>query len=178
MFFLLSSELSSAQNTVKVALEEELGEMRLCLAMETEKRKQAEEALENMQRRWERMREHLSLVGLTLPTNSTWKNETMDFDSSGEVVLVCQQVQVIRFVSESIGRGIAKAEIRTEMENQLEAKDIEITRLCDRLHYYKVVNREMSEMNQQPLAGKRGTWGNKRSPCDFSIYGDKSMLSK
>jgi D-tyrosyl-tRNA(Tyr) deacylase len=61
------------------------------------------------------------------------------------------QLEVARFVSDSLGRGMAKAEVEMEMESMLETKNFEITRLSDRLHYYEAVNREMSQRNQEAI---------------------------
>lgn len=130
--------------------EAELREMRLSLLMEIEKRKQAEEALNNMQSLWQRLGQQLSLVGLVLPADPTViaEGEQPDCDPAEEL---CQQVDVSRFVSESIGRGLARAEVEMEMEAQIESKNFEIARLNDRLHFYEVVNREMYQRNQDAL---------------------------
>ena len=127
-------------------IEAELREMRLSLLMELEKRKQAEEALDNLRGQWQRLREHLSLVGLTLPSDPT-----VATNGNHPAEELCQQVNIARFVSGSIGRGIARAEVETEMEAQLEAKNFEIARLLDRLHYYEAVNHEMSQRNQEAV---------------------------
>lgn len=150
MCFLFYTELSTdsgPQPSLRV-LEEELRGMRLSLLMEIEKRKQAEEALQNMQHCWQRMREQLSLVGLTVPADPAVETEQLDADSAEDL---SRQVHVARFVSEAIGRGIAKAEAETVMEAQLEAKNFEIIRLWDRLHYYEAVNHEMSQRNQEAI---------------------------
>ena len=117
--------------------------------MEIEKRKQAEEALNNMQNVWQAISQQLSFVGLTLPADlAVGEDGKMDVDVAQEL---SQQVSVARFVSDSIGRGIAKAQVETEMEAQIESKNFEIARLWDRLHYYDAVNREMSQRNQEAL---------------------------
>lgn len=141
MVLLLHSDLS---------FEAELREMRLSLLMEIEKREQAEEALNNMQSLWQRLGQQLSLVGLALPADPTVvaEGEQPDCDPAEEL---CQQVDVSRFVSESIGRGLARAELEMEMEAQIESKNFEIARLNDRLHFYEVVNREMYQRNQDAL---------------------------
>ncbi|KAF3976182.1 hypothetical protein CMV_000628 [Castanea mollissima] len=133
-----------------LSFEAELREMRLSLLMEIEKRKQAEEALNNMQSLWQRLGQQLSLVGLALPADPTVvaEGEQPDCDPAEEL---CQQVDVSRFVSESIGRGLARAELEMEMEAQIESKNFEIARLNDRLHFYEVVNREMYQRNQDAL---------------------------
>jgi hypothetical protein len=124
--------------------------MRLNVLMEIEKRKQAEEALSNMRSQWQRLRQQLSAVGLTLPADPTViaEGEQLGCDPSEDL---CQQVDVTRFVSESIGRGVARAEVEMEMEAEIEAKNFEIARLYDRLHFYEVVNREMYQRNQDAL---------------------------
>ncbi|KAK4417442.1 hypothetical protein Salat_2569800 [Sesamum alatum] len=128
-------------------METDLREIRLSLLMEIEKRKQAEETLNNYRNQWQRIREHLSLVGLTLPEDPTTLSEgEQPADPAAEV---CQQVHLVRFVSFSIGRGAAKAEVEMETEAQVKLKNTEIARLWDRLHYYEAVNREMSQRNQE-----------------------------
>lgn len=124
--------------------------MRLNVLMEIEKRKQVEEALNNMRSQWQRLRQQLSAVGLTLPADPTViaEGEQLGCDPPEDL---CQQVDVTRFVSESIGRGVARAEVEVEMEAEIEAKNFEIARLYDRLHFYEVVNREMYQRNQDAL---------------------------
>ncbi|KAL4020163.1 hypothetical protein IC575_018933 [Cucumis melo] len=129
-------------------IEPDQREMRLL--MEIEKRKQAEEALNKLQCQWQRLREQLLLVGLTLPSDPTVATEGKQLDSDPAEEL-CQQVNLARFVSESIGKGIARAEVEAEMEAQLEVKNFEIARLLDRLHYYEAVNHEMSQRNQEAV---------------------------
>ncbi|XP_052198173.1 uncharacterized protein LOC127805041 isoform X3 [Diospyros lotus] len=126
----------------------ELREIRLNLLMEIEKRKKAEEVLHNMQNQWLRIRQQLSLVGLTLPADPAATDEQPSMDPAEEL---CRQLHIVRFVSNSIGRGIAKAEAEMEMEALMESKNFEIARLWDRLHYYEVVNREMSQRNQEAI---------------------------
>ncbi|KAH6833813.1 hypothetical protein C2S53_009822 [Perilla frutescens var. hirtella] len=128
-------------------IESELREMRLTLLMEVEKRKQAEENLNNLQSQWQRIREQLSLVGLNLPADPTAFGEGEE--PADPVADVCQQVYLARFVSNSIGRGMAKAEVEMETEAQIELKNSEIARLWDRLRYYEAVNQEMSQRNQE-----------------------------
>lgn len=149
----LSSENGPQIPTID--FENELREIRLSLLMEIEKRNQVEEALSNMQTQWQRIRERLSLLGLNFPPNPVagegFDNEQLD----DQVEDLCQQVDIIRFVSDSIGRGKAKAEMETEMEAQIESKNFEIARLWDRLNYYEAVNREMSQRNQEAIETAR-----------------------
>ncbi|KAE9467000.1 hypothetical protein C3L33_01094, partial [Rhododendron williamsianum] len=131
-------------------IECELREIRLSLFMEIENRKQAEEALDNMRSQWLRIRQQLSFVGLTLPAEpiSLAEDERLGVDPVEEL---CRQVYLARFVSHSIGRGTAKAEVEMEMETHIESKNFEIARLWDKLHYYEAVNREMSQRNQEAV---------------------------
>jgi hypothetical protein len=155
LVFLLSLELSSESGQQPSPSPHhngaELREMRLSLLMEIEKRKQAEEALDNMQSQWQRIRQELALVGLSLPACPDDVPESDQPSDVNPVEEICQQIYLARFVSESIGRGIAKAEAEIEMEAQVEAKNFEIARLLDRLHYYEAVNRELSQWNQEVI---------------------------
>ncbi|KAG6729700.1 hypothetical protein I3842_01G043300 [Carya illinoinensis] len=131
-------------------VEAELREMRLSVLMEIEKRKQAEESLNNMQSLWQRLRQLLSVVGLTLPSYPTALAEGEQLECN-QVEELFQQVHVARFVSESVGRAVGRAEVEMEMEAQLESKNFEIARLYDRLHFYEVMNQEMYQRNQDAL---------------------------
>ncbi|CAH8385088.1 unnamed protein product [Eruca vesicaria subsp. sativa] len=137
---------SGMQSSVNNNMETELREIRLSLLIEIEKRKQTEEALEQMQTHWQRIREQLAQVGVFVPIDPT--NSTNNMNLSEE--LRCQ-LEVARFVSDSLGRGMAKAEVEMKMEAMLETKNFEITRLSDRVHYYEAVNREMSQRNQEAI---------------------------
>ncbi|KAF8049909.1 hypothetical protein N665_2093s0004 [Sinapis alba] len=124
---------SSVNNT-----ESELREIRLSLLMEIKKRKQTEEALEQMQIHWQRLREQLAQVGMFIPIDPTTSTNNTNLSEE----LFCQ-LKVVRFVSDSLSRGMAKAEVEMEMESMLETKKFEITRLSDRVNHYEAVNREM-----------------------------------
>ncbi|KAK3034111.1 hypothetical protein RJ639_034463 [Escallonia herrerae] len=143
-----------------VDVEAELREMRLSLLMEIDKRKQTEEDLDNLRSCWLKIRQQLSLVGLTLPADPIDGAEDEQLGDPTEQL--CQQVYIARFVSNSIGRGIAKAEVEVEMEAQIQSKNFEIARLCDRLHYYETVNREMSQRNQEVVETARRLWQSKK----------------
>ncbi|KAK4749072.1 hypothetical protein SAY87_026521 [Trapa incisa] len=94
---------------------------------------------QNMHNCWGRVKEQLSLVGLSLIADPTIGTEQIGADSTEELF---QYVYTSRFVSEAIGRGIAKAEAEVMMEVQLEAKNFEIAKLWDCLYYYEAVNSE------------------------------------
>ncbi|KAL3818778.1 hypothetical protein ACJIZ3_004683 [Penstemon smallii] len=148
------SELSSESGSQHLLpdMGNELREIRLSLLMEIEKRKQAEETLNSMRNQWQRIREQLLLVGLTLPVDPTSPEGDQPADPAADM---WQQIYLARFVSNSIGRGTAKAEVEMEMEAQIKLKNIEIARLWDRLHYYEAVNQEMSQRNQEVVETAR-----------------------
>ncbi|KAH1058869.1 hypothetical protein GYH30_003101 [Glycine max] len=149
-FFDAWEELSSdggTQNSHR-DIEAELREIRLSLLMEIEKRKQVEESLNSMQSQWERLRQRLSLMGIALPSDLTAEGGQLSSDPMEDV---CQQLYIARFISNTIGRGIARAEAEIEMEAQLESKNFEIARLLERLHCYETMNREMSQRNQEAV---------------------------
>lgn len=149
IYFVLELSSEGGQQSALHDVEAELREMRLSLLMEIEKRKQAEEALSNMRKQWESIRQQLSLVGLTLPAEGPAEGREQPDSDPGEEL--CRQVYLARFVANSIGRGLARAELEAEMESQIEAKNFEITRLCDKLRNYEAMNQEMVQRNQDVL---------------------------
>ncbi|CAN0861712.1 hypothetical protein LINGRAHAP2_LOCUS8292 [Linum grandiflorum] len=164
-FFDAWEELST-ESGLQSALQDfqtELRETRLSLLMETEKRRQAEDALKKMQSQWNRIREQLVNAGLCVPPCPIGVSASDEPISTDAAVDLCQQLDIIRFVSNSIGGGIARAEMEVEMEAQIETKNFEIARLVDRLHYYEAVNREMTQRNQEVVElGRRNRHVQKR----------------
>ncbi|KAJ0753825.1 hypothetical protein HanPI659440_Chr09g0340131 [Helianthus annuus] len=130
----------------------EIHELHSGFLIEMEKRKQAETRLDDMRSQWRRIREQLSVVGLTLPADPTTLEDESTVDPGEDL---CHQVNVLRFVSNSVGRGTARAELEVEMEAQLQSKNFEINRLLDRLRYYEAVNHEMSQRNQENVETMR-----------------------
>ncbi|KAF9591420.1 hypothetical protein IFM89_004118 [Coptis chinensis] len=154
--FFLGVELSSecSPHVLHRDVTAELRKIRRSLLMEIDSRKQAEEARDIVQTQWERLAQRLSLEGLTLPTPST--NATEDEKSEADPVEeLCQQIILVRAVSTSVGRETAKAEAEIELESEINSKNFEITRLSQRLHYYEVVNSEMSLRNQETVEIER-----------------------
>ncbi|CAD5336018.1 unnamed protein product [Arabidopsis thaliana] len=151
---------SSANN-----IESEVREMRLGLLMEIERRRQAEATLKQMQVHWRRLRDQLADVGMFLPLDPTRSQYSMNLADE----LRCQ-LEVTRFVSDTLGSDLAKTEVEMEMEAELEAKNFEITRLSDRLHYYETVNQEMSQRNQEAIEVARRD-GQKRKRRQRWIWG-------
>ncbi|EPS63986.1 hypothetical protein M569_10802, partial [Genlisea aurea] len=125
--------------------ENEFRGMRLSLLMEMEKRERAEETLNHMRNQWQLIASKLSDLGVWIPSNLLEEDEQI-------LEAVSQQASVARFVSESIVRGQAKAEIQMETEAQINQKNTEIARLHDKLRYYEAVNHEMSQRNQEIVA--------------------------
>ncbi|KAE8685982.1 GTPase Era [Hibiscus syriacus] len=128
--------------------EAEVREIRLSLLMEIENRKQAEEALNKLRCVWKRMSQKLVIVGLLLPADPI---DVTDDELVKWAEEMKQQADISRFVSLCVGKGIARAEMETEMEVQTESKNFEIARLWDKLHYYEAVNQEMSQRNQEAI---------------------------
>ncbi|KAE8715680.1 Detected protein of unknown function [Hibiscus syriacus] len=147
-FFDAWDEVSSgsAPQTIPHNVEAELREIRLSLLTEIEKSKQAEEALNKIQSKWQRIVQEFGDVGLVLPVDllNVTEDELVNQDEE-----LRQQVGTARFVSLSVGRGITRAEIEMKMEAQIESKNFEIARLLEHLHYYEAVNQEMSQRNHE-----------------------------
>ncbi|XP_071731338.1 uncharacterized protein [Rutidosis leptorrhynchoides] len=132
--------------------EGELRELQTGFLIEMEKRKQAETHLNDIKSQWGRIREQLSVVGLSFPADPSVTDDEQSNDPGEDV---SRQVHLLRFVSNSVGRGMARAELEVEMEAQLQSKNFEIARLLDRLHYYEAVNHEMSQRNQESVETMR-----------------------
>ncbi|XP_008795948.1 uncharacterized protein LOC103711546 [Phoenix dactylifera] len=132
-------------------MENELREMRLNLLLEIERRKQAEEALENLQNQWQMLSQHLSLAGLSLPSPPAVTDEKDEQSCIDPAEELCRQIVIAHFVAASVGRVFSRAEVELEVEPWIEAKNFEIARLWDRLHYYEAANREMSQRNQEAV---------------------------
>lgn len=113
------------------------------LDQEIKRRMAAEDAMAVLQLQCSEMASHLMSVdggnrGLIDLGGSSW-------DSSS----LAQKLVVARIVAASVARGAARAEVGEEMENVVAEKNREITRLRDKLHYYELVNQEMSQRNQE-----------------------------
>ncbi|KAJ6797156.1 Uncharacterized protein M6B38_110330 [Iris pallida] len=151
-FYDAFEEISSDSGTRSSCrnVEDELLEMRLALLTETERRKQAEEALENFQNQWQNLRQQLSLVGLKLPALPAVTDDTAEQPNNPAEELY-EQVFIAKFVAATVGRACSRAEVEMEMEPQIQSKNFEIARLSDRLQYYEAANREMSQRNQEAV---------------------------
>lgn len=128
-----------------------MDDMKLNLLMEIQNRTQAEESLEQLRNLWQKLSHQLSLLGLSLPVppnNSEHLNAQSNLEPVEEL---SRQIVVARFVADAISRGCAHAEVELEMEPQIAAKNFEITRLGDRLQYYEVANRQISQRNQEAV---------------------------
>lgn len=64
-----------------------------------------------------------SLMGSEEHDCRDYEDGQMDVNITQEL---SQQVSIVRFVSDSIGRGIAKAWVEMEMEAQMDSKNFEI----------------------------------------------------
>ncbi|KAK7367366.1 hypothetical protein VNO80_09378 [Phaseolus coccineus] len=165
-----SSTGMSQNSTEDVDTEVELREMRLSLLVEIEKRKQAEESLNTMRSQWESIRQGLYQAGVILPAELTSVAKDEQLISDG-VEDLCQQVYIARIISNTIGKGIARAEVETEMEAQLEAKNFDIARLLERLRCYETMNREMSQRNQEAVEMARRERQRRRNKWQRWIWG-------
>ncbi|ESW28973.1 hypothetical protein PHAVU_002G033400 [Phaseolus vulgaris] len=172
-----SSTGMSQNSTEDVDTEVELHEMRLSLLVEIEKRKQAEESLNTMRSQWESIRQGLYQAGVILPAELTSVAKDEQLNSEG-VEDICQQVYIARIISNTIGKGIARAEVETEMEAQLQAKNFDIARLLERIRCYETMNREMSQRNQEAVEMARRERQRRRNKRQRWIWGSiKTVIS-
>lgn len=123
------------------------------LQEERQRRKQAEETRNILQKQWRRLAERLSLEGLTFPAvPPTIATEDEISDPAGDL---CQQISLAHAVSFSIGMEAAKAEGEMVLESKIKEKDFEISRLKQRLRYHEVINHEISLRNQEAVGVER-----------------------
>ncbi|XP_031486172.1 uncharacterized protein LOC116254751 isoform X1 [Nymphaea colorata] len=134
------------------SLQADLDFLKMDLLLETERRKRAEEAVQNMHEQWERISKQLSQIGLSLPMLDESSNLVQE-DEGGYAL--SQEVAIARFVAEAIGRGQARAEAEARAEAVINAKNVEIARLHDKLQYYETVNREITQRNLQNIEATR-----------------------
>ncbi|CAI9101434.1 OLC1v1038764C1 [Oldenlandia corymbosa var. corymbosa] len=128
-------------------LESELRSLRLSLLEEIERRKEAEDALNAMSRKWQEISDLLSEVGIKLPKILISSGGIQSEEASMEDF--SQALIVHRYVTHAVGKAEARAEVELAAEAILKSKDQEISRLRDRLKYYEAVNHEMTQRNQE-----------------------------
>ncbi|KAM0898129.1 hypothetical protein ACQ4PT_022122 [Festuca glaucescens] len=148
-----SGEISSDGATRSSRCLDDFREMRLSMLTEIEGRKQTEETAENWQKEWKKLSHHLSLIALSLPSPTV--AEDSDDTSMDPGAELCQQITVSQLVAAAIARGFARAEVESDMESVISAKNFEIARLSDRVQYYEAANREMSQRNQEAIEMSR-----------------------
>lgn len=152
----LSTEYLSLQSQTSESyssrMQYEIDALRSKMYIEIERSTRAEEALSLWQNWWQEMLEKFSLIGLSLPSieisasSQGEKARLVDFADD-----VCGQLAVARMVAHAVGRGSLRAELDQEMKMLIDSKDFEISRLRDKLQYYELVNREMSQRNQEAI---------------------------
>lgn len=145
----LQSQTSESFNS---RIQCEIDALRSKISMEIERSTRAEEALSLWQDRWQEMIEKFSLIGLSLPSIEI--SASSQGEKAGPVDFaddVCGQLIVARMVAHAVGRGSLRAELDKEMKMLIDSKDFEISRLRDKLQYYELVNREMSQRNQEAI---------------------------
>lgn len=135
------------------SFESESHAVRLGLHDEIERRRNAEEALELMQNRWQRLSNLLSAAGLTFPSTSDAGGVMPCENASMEEL--CQEIVVTRFVAEAMGKVQGRVEAEEAGKLILESKDQEISRLHNRLKYYEAMTHEMSQRNLETVGVAR-----------------------
>ncbi|KAG0584856.1 hypothetical protein KC19_3G239800 [Ceratodon purpureus] len=117
--------------------------LKLQLDQEIKRRMAAEDAMAVLQLQCTEMASQLaSLDDESHGLDDSDRNER---DSGSQA----QKLVVAQVVAYSVARGAARAEVHEEMENVVAEKNREIARLRDKLHYYELVNHEMSQRNQE-----------------------------
>eukprot|EP00250_Pteridium_aquilinum_P012729 c20904_g1_i1 orf=103-1422(+) len=121
------------------------------LQEEIARRIRAEETLALLQQRWNEMAKKCSLIGFSMTSS---EEDTLDSRRENLQDLY-EQFSEKLVVGRLVGGAIASAAVRAvkneELESMLADKNREISRLWDKLHYVELVNREMSQRNQEAI---------------------------
>lgn len=117
------------------------GNLKSLLDQEIKRRMAAEDAMAVLQLQCTEMASNLA----------SGDEESRDLNDTGgnDCDSDSQRLVVAKVVAYSVARGAARAEVDVEMENVVVEKNREIARLRDKLHYYELVNQEMSQRNQE-----------------------------
>ncbi|KAI5060355.1 hypothetical protein GOP47_0024775, partial [Adiantum capillus-veneris] len=110
------------------------------------KRIKAEENVVLWQKHWKDTAKWYVTAGVSLPFEI---DDLLGSQSDSAAEVLDQELVVARLVGEAIARAVARAEKEEELELVLGVKNREISRLWDKLQYLELVNREMSQRNQE-----------------------------
>lgn len=119
------------------------GYLKLQLDQEIKRRMAAEDAMAVLQLQCNEMASNLIFEN----EESCGLDDSCQHDWNSDFQV--QKLVVAQVVAYSVARGAVRAEIGEEMENVVVEKNREIARLQDKLHYYELVNHEMSQRNQK-----------------------------
>eukprot|EP00250_Pteridium_aquilinum_P007037 c16835_g1_i1 orf=312-1625(-) len=115
------------------------------LEEEIARRIKAEETVALWQKRWNEMAKRCSSNGISICSQA---GEVLEKDGNSFEGFT-QELLVARLVGGAIASAVVRAEKDGELENMLAIKNREISRLWDKLQYLELVNREMSQRNQE-----------------------------
>ncbi|KAG0468344.1 hypothetical protein HPP92_017672 [Vanilla planifolia] len=151
--FCSDGSLSSSSPLSKRNYHNEMHTLRISLIEQSNKIKVVESSLLCMTQHWEKLLKCLSQLGLLSSEMQDFGNLENDIDPSA----LCQEIVVLKFVSEAIATDMAKDEVREAFKETIFAKNHEISRLKHQMLYYEAMNHEMSLRNQEivDLARKR-----------------------
>lgn len=144
------------------------------LQEEIARRIRAEESLASMQLRWNEMAKRCSLIGLSMSSGpiqdgTLERGSQIVQDPSNQF---SEQLMVARLVGGAIASAAVRAIKDEELESMLAVKNREISRLWDKLQYVELVNREMSQRNQEviEIAQRRKRRRRKRQKWAFGCF--------
>ncbi|XP_020594851.1 uncharacterized protein LOC110034953, partial [Phalaenopsis equestris] len=145
--FFSDGSFSNSSPSLKRSTENELCLLKLSLIEESSKRKLAEEHLLYLSKQYEKLSKCLSYSRSSLPESQNLANLKNEIDP----VVICEDVVVLKYVSEALETALAKDEIEEAFMEIIVTKNHEISRLRDRMMYYETVNREMSQRNLETV---------------------------
>lgn len=130
------------------------------LQEEIARRIRAEEAVKLLQQRWNEAAQKCASMGFSLTPNELTPDRSRDlhvFEHSVDSLVVA------RVVAGAVASAAIRAAKDEELEGIIASKNWEISRLWDKLQYVELINREMSQRNQQDIeVAQRGRRRHKR----------------
>lgn len=110
----------------------------------------AEEAAASLQRRWNEMARKCSLIGVPV-TSVEDKLESKRHSIQDLYEQFSEKLVVARLVGGAVASAAVRAAKDEELESMVARKNLEISRLWDKLQYVELVNREMSQRNLEAM---------------------------
>ncbi|MCO5576174.1 hypothetical protein L7F22_029982 [Adiantum nelumboides] len=124
-------------------------ELLRCLQEEIVRRRRAEEALVLLQQGWHEAAQKCASMGISLTASEDLLDNRSIANLHGGYEPFARRLYVARVVAGAVASAAVRAAKDEELDGIIANKNWEISRLRDKLEYVELVNREMSQRNQE-----------------------------